>query len=328
MIQADSMAAATERTELDAAQPAPSPAQRAGRRRLPSMDQGRPRPNGEFVEVGGQRWHVNATGSGSPTVVLEAGSSAHSGVWEHVQAELEQQVRVVSYDRAGLGFSEPKSGVRDARTIARELQELLAELGEPGPYVLVGHSYGALFVSAFAELYPSQVAGLVLVDGTHPDQLERNRTLRRSLILFRRMFHWGARLADFGVMRFTDVFSRMAAGLSPAQLELAKTLYASRTHLETSARELDAWSESADLARRARFGDFPKLFLSASGPDTPMVHAFIALHQELAERYPGTEHRILPGTTHISMVTHAAEAKQVTSAILDVVGKVRLKLPT
>lgn len=279
-------------------------------------DTRRHRPPGKLVDVGGRKLHIHAVGSGGPTIVLEAGASCHYGVWSWIQSELAKHARVVSYDRAGLGFSESAAGLRDAATIARELHELLERSGERGPYLLVGHSYGALFVSEFAQLYPKEVAGLVLVDGTHPDQVQRSRELRESMDLFRNMFHLAAIAARFGVMRFVDVFSNMAEGLPPQQIELAKSLYASSKHLEASARELDAWQQSSAQAKRARLGDFPKLFLSANGPDTQQVRDFKALHQELADQYPGSEHRILPGTTHITMVTHRDQASAVTRAIL------------
>src|SRR5688572_15473428 len=138
------------------------------------------RPPGKLIDVHGHKLHLHSTGQGRPTVVLEAGASAFSGVWEWIQPELAKHARVVSYDRAGLGFSESAEGIRDAASVARELDELLKKAGEMPPYVLVGHSYGALFVSVYAELYPQKVAGIVLVDGTHPDQVACSRAMRES----------------------------------------------------------------------------------------------------------------------------------------------------
>lgn len=275
------------------------------------------RPPGRLVDVGGHELHIHATGSGGPTIVLEAGASCHYGVWSWIQPELSKQARVISYDRAGLGFSQPTQGARDAASVARELHLLLTRAGEAGPYLLVAHSYGALFASEFAQLYPRETAGIVLIDGTHPDQVDRSRELARSMALFRQMFHLGAIAARFGLMRFTHLLSDMAEGLPPEQIEVAKSLYASPQHLEASARELDAWRESAQQVSQVRFGDFPKLFLSASGPDTQQVRDLQALHQALAAQYPPTEHRILPGTSHIPLVTHRDQATAVTNAILE-----------
>jgi pimeloyl-ACP methyl ester carboxylesterase len=230
---------------------------------------------------------------------------------------------VVSYDRAGLAFSEAAEGPRDAMSIARELDQLLTKAGEKAPYVLVGHSYGALFASEYAALYPQKMAGVVLVDGTHPDQVTRSQEMRDSMDLFRQLFHVTSGAAHFGVMRFTNVFSVMAEGLSSEKLDVVRALYASPRHLESSARELDAWGDTTRQAKSVQFGGYPKLFLSASGPDTPEVRVFTALHQELADRYPGAVHRILPGTSHIAMVTHGDQSKQVVDAVLEVVDDVR-----
>src|SRR5215467_7823574 len=97
------------------------------------------RPPGRMIEVHGHMMHLLATGTGSPTVVLETGTSGYFGLWEWVQNEVGKHTRVISYDRAGLGFSEKAVGAREAASIARELDELLRRAGENPPYILVGH---------------------------------------------------------------------------------------------------------------------------------------------------------------------------------------------
>src|SRR5690349_984758 len=99
------------------------------------------KPPGRMIEVQGRTMHLLATGRSGPTVVLETGASGYFGAWEWVQQQLAEHTRVVSYDRAGLGFSESASGRRDAATIARELDELLRWSDEKPPYILVGHSF-------------------------------------------------------------------------------------------------------------------------------------------------------------------------------------------
>jgi pimeloyl-ACP methyl ester carboxylesterase len=90
--------------------------------------------------------------------------------WHWVQTQLAPMGRVVAYDRAGLGWSEPGPGPRDAQQSAGELHTALQNAGIPGPYVVVGHSYGELVVRAFTDLYADEVVGMVLVDASHPDQ--------------------------------------------------------------------------------------------------------------------------------------------------------------
>src|SRR5215207_4893422 len=128
-------------------------------------------PPGRMLDVGGYQMHISCTGQGSPTVLLEAGAGTPSGVWAWVQPELTQQARVCAYDRAGLGWSEPGPHPRDAGSVAQELHTLLQRAGETGPFVLAGHSLGGQYALMFAQRYPEETAGLVLIDAQHPDTL-------------------------------------------------------------------------------------------------------------------------------------------------------------
>jgi len=121
-------------------------------------------PPGQMVDVGGYRLHLNCTGSGSPTVVIDAGWMESSAMWGWVQPEVAKTTRVCTYDRAGMGWSEASPRPRTAREFANELHTLLVKANEPGPYVLVGHSLGGYTVRVYAHDYPAEVAGLVLID--------------------------------------------------------------------------------------------------------------------------------------------------------------------
>lgn len=121
-------------------------------------------PPGQMVDVGGYRLHINCTGEGSPTVVIESGWGDSSASWGWVQPEVAKTTRVCTYDRAGMGWSESSPQPRMAREYAKELHTLLAKANEPGPYVLVGHSMGGFTVRVYAHDYPDEVAGLVLID--------------------------------------------------------------------------------------------------------------------------------------------------------------------
>jgi pimeloyl-ACP methyl ester carboxylesterase len=130
-------------------------------------------PRGEMVDVGGYRMHIYCQGSGSPTVILDAGLGDFSPIWDLVQHEVVRSVRVCAYDRAGLGWSERGPNPRTVQNIVEELHTLLAEAAIEGPYVLVGHSMGGLYVRAYALEYPDEVAGMVLVDAPHEEQSSR-----------------------------------------------------------------------------------------------------------------------------------------------------------
>ena len=121
-------------------------------------------PPGQMVDVGGYRLHINCTGEGSPTVVIESGWGDMSASWGWVQPEVAKTTRICTYDRAGMGWSEASPQPRTAREYAKELHTLLAKANEPGPYVLVGHSMGGFTVIVYAHDYPAEVSGLVLID--------------------------------------------------------------------------------------------------------------------------------------------------------------------
>src|SRR5215207_2765747 len=121
-------------------------------------------PPGQLVDVGGYRLHIQCVGTGSRTVVLDAGLGGSSLDWNLVQPALGRTTRVCAYDRAGMGWSDPGPQPRTPRQIADELHTLLTNAGIAGPYVLVGHSLGGKNVRLFALAYPEQVAGMVLVD--------------------------------------------------------------------------------------------------------------------------------------------------------------------
>jgi pimeloyl-ACP methyl ester carboxylesterase len=150
-------------------------------------------PPGQTVDVGGHRLHINCTGTGSPTVVIDAGLGDWSTSWGFVQPEVAKVTRVCTYDRAGMGWSEPGPLPRVASQFAKELHALLHNANIPGPYILVGHSLGGLPVRMFTHDYPSEVAGVVLIDSMHPGQ-STYATQTRALSLL-------SVLARFGIVR-------------------------------------------------------------------------------------------------------------------------------
>ncbi|HTR48969.1 MAG TPA: alpha/beta hydrolase [Verrucomicrobiae bacterium] len=127
-------------------------------------DRRRFRAPGKHVEIGEHRLHVRDTGEGSPTIVLESGLMSTVLAWHALQPELAKSTRVVSYDRAGLGWSDLGPEPRDADRIVGELRALLRRSEIPPPYVLVGHSFGGLTMHLFASRYAEETAGVVLID--------------------------------------------------------------------------------------------------------------------------------------------------------------------
>jgi pimeloyl-ACP methyl ester carboxylesterase len=128
-----------------------------------------------LVDVGGYRLAVHCIGEGSPTVVLETGLGAPSGYWEPVQQQIAGLTRVCLFDRAGRGKSDPAptTTTRTCADMVADLRALLRNAGIPAPYVLVGNSLGGMNARLYAYRHPEEVAGLVLVDGSHQDQFTR-----------------------------------------------------------------------------------------------------------------------------------------------------------
>ena len=159
-------------------------------------------PPGRIVDTGCVRLHVHEQGAGAPAAILESGIAASSLSWALVQPKIAEFTQVASYDRAGLGWSAPCKQTRTVPHLVSELDAVLSRAAIPPPYILVGHSFGALVVRAYAALHSEEVAALVLVDPVslrfwadcHPRELRR---LQLGAKLSRR----GAWLARFGVVR-------------------------------------------------------------------------------------------------------------------------------
>jgi len=131
-----------------------------------------PKPGRRF-DAGGFKMHIDCTGEGTPAVILDSGLGDTYISWRKVQPDIAKLTRVCSYDRAGLGYSDPSPNARTSKVIAQELHALLGAAQVPPPYVLVGHSMGGYDVRLYASLYPREVVGMVLVDASHPDQENR-----------------------------------------------------------------------------------------------------------------------------------------------------------
>jgi pimeloyl-ACP methyl ester carboxylesterase len=224
-------------------------------------------PPGQLFNVEGRKLHLYCTGEGSPPVILEAGAGFPSISWFMVQEKVAEFTRVCSYDRPGFGWSEPTSGSLSSDQVAANLHGLLEAAGIPGPYVLVGHSDGGVYVRAYARQYPSEVFGMVLVDSSHESQnlrfpakfqeYSQRQNLTTKLCQY---------VSPFGAFRLVKLWNLMipeAIGSSDRGKEVIATLY--RTpYCKAAYDELIAASEMLNQPEGPiSLGDLPLIVLSA-----------------------------------------------------------------
>jgi pimeloyl-ACP methyl ester carboxylesterase len=223
---------------------------------------------GKLIDIGGgRRIQLDCRGTGSPIVVFEAGLSVDGSLsWSAVQPKVAAHTRACAYSRAGLMWSDPSEHPPDARQAAHDLRAALANAGERGPFVLVGQSLGGLYSVGFTRDFGAEVAGLVLVDPSHPEQVERvARFMTESRSMRSRI---GVALAPFGVLR-----AAAPALLPQAPHRSARDMQAIRAFAPKSLRTQLAESDAADasLAEARGFrdlGDRPLVVLTAMAPYT------------------------------------------------------------
>ena len=190
---------------------------------------------------------------GEPLVVLEHGAFGCAADWAVVQDRLAAKgFRSLAYDRAGLGLSDPGPLPRDGRAITADLAALLGALGEPGPYVLVGHSMGGLMVRLFAITHPQRVTGVVLVDAVVPEimQMRGGPAAVRAFWRLLRLARVGARL---GIMRPVSRLTHNLIGLDREAAAEKRRIHGSASHAHGSTEEVAAWPTTSEMAAEAEF---------------------------------------------------------------------------
>jgi pimeloyl-ACP methyl ester carboxylesterase len=191
--------------------------------------------------------------------------------------------------------------------------------------VLVGHSLGGVFVRRVAQRVPERVAGLVLVDPSHPDQTDRlPAEVVDGFRGFVRMMEWTPWLARVGIMRATNLLAAPAATLPPADYAAARRFGADVTHLRASGAELATWDRTMAQVRAGTMrGDLPLIVLTARrNEEMPqMIAPWTALHADLAGRSTRGEHRLVAEADHLSLVLHPEHARHVAQAIRDVLAR-------
>src|SRR2546421_4002050 len=279
---------------------------------------------GHLVDVGGRRLYGHCTGSGSPTVVLVSGLAETSPYWGGwIAPALAQNTTVCADDRAGQGWSDPPASPQDGVAVATDLHTLLDRAQIPGPYVLVGHSTGGVYVRIFATRYPDQVAGMVLLDSQPnealtglPDFPAQHSTLRRASALF-------PSLARLGVFRVVNQFASDPLPIPTRDEERAviSTANLNRIQRDEFAELPMTLTEASALTA---LGDRPLIVVTAG---KGAQAGWLPLQDKMTGLSTKSAHRVLPETDHPGLIHDMTGAAQASQAILDVVASVRSGTP-
>ncbi len=278
---------------------------------------------GRLVDVGPYRLHLQCSGSGAPTVILEPGGGASAATLGRITPAVARDTRVCVYDRAGRGWSDAAATPPDGAQIATDLHTLLDRAHAPGPYVLAGHSFGGLYVQTFAARYPEQVAGLVLVDSTAPTSAPVPPPQSSSYSFVKRLSALVSTTAQLGVGRLMARTS--FSDLPPQSQAEARASAATPQEMASFVDEYAVASRSTSEAGQLTGLDGkPLIVLTADRGNAP---GWTEHQDEMATLSTNSRHDVVPGATHQSLVEDPEHAAAVSRAIRDVVAAVRTGEP-
>jgi pimeloyl-ACP methyl ester carboxylesterase len=270
---------------------------------------------GRLHDVGGHRLHLDCTGSGGPTVVLMSGQGGFSASWARIAPDVADTTRVCAYDRAGQGWSEDAAEPQDGVAAAADVHALLDAAGEDGPYVLVGHSIGGDHAMVYADRYPEQVAGMVLLDATNPYRTAAGTS------------HAGSpgpvallpSLARLGIGRLlpTSFWSALPEPAASQYEAFAASPRGWRNTVDDTATMPALLSQAQELST---LGSTPLVVLTAAGPHADQLWA--DAQNRMAELSTNSSHR-QTDAPHAGLLDEEDGAATSAHAIDDVVRAVR-----
>jgi pimeloyl-ACP methyl ester carboxylesterase len=288
-------------------------AEAADRRKYP--------PPGRMVDVGGRSLHLIDMGAGSPAVVIVQALGTNALDFLGFYRSLASEARVCVYDRAALGWSDPpRPGRRTHDVMARELHDLLAAAGISPPYVLVGHSLGGIIARRFAVRYPADVAGMVLIDSSHEDQVRRLRAEGRwsnpPVSTVRHALKRGTRLLFLGLYRLLsrEDVSDVPPEYAGAARAVGLTSRARRADLRELLLTLRSHGSVPDL------GSLPLTVLTAANRDA----TWNAMQAELATISTESTHIVADFGGHF---LQRDNPELVSTAIREMLTRVRQAAP-
>ena len=299
-------------------------------------------PPGKLIDINGTKLHILAEGQKSdrPTVVIEAGGGLSVPFGHWLSEGLKDHARVVRYDRAGLGYSDECKTPRNPETVAQELHDLLQKAGESPPYIMMGHSIGGPYIRVFTERYPDEVVGMVFLDATHPDHIERYNAPRKTDFKYKG-YLWTIKaqavLADMGVLAVFDKFvgtPYYGPGL-PEEINarFKEVLYDGKS-FRGYAQEMEYYYDILERSGQLEdFGALPILAFNAVAEDPRQrkldAEKFDSIrslghHKEYAELSTNGKYIGIPGN-HVTIFTQKENAAIICKEVLQLLEDLEIR---
>jgi len=295
-----------------------------------------PAPPGRLIDICGYNVHLWCQGSASPAVILDSGLAGNSLLWTCVLPLVSQQTQACAFDRPGYAWSDPApDGVpRTSLQIVHELRLALTGAGISPPYILVGHSFGAINMLVFTYNFPAEVVGLILVDPSHPEMLERVPGLPPAEAM-QRSYGVLASLGRIGLLRWVGplLLKRLlpqGKQTLPPEAWDALIAFTSRPNdYRTASQEISFWRQSLEQARRppGSLGNLPLEVLCSegwvSGKMSPMKQSVAQLHVDLASLSSRGRHLSVSNCDHADLPVNRPDA--VASSVRYILDLIRSK---
>jgi pimeloyl-ACP methyl ester carboxylesterase len=265
-------------------------------------------PPGDIYTVNGREMHLNCTGEGSPTVILEAGIGGTSLNWSVVQPAVAEFTRVCSYDRPGYGWSAPLNRDFSVPAATDDLHRLLFAAGVAPPYVMVGHSFGGVLLRDYTRQYPDAVMGVVLVDAVHPQMPQRITFYPQALELQIAALRLASGAARLGYLQTGDSSLPAPENIPPDVADAYTAKLLEEKFFDTTATEALYMAEQMPaLTLPDTLGDMP-LFVISHG--IPERNSFLGapLNAELAAEAEATWQQL-----QIELATLAPQGERIVA---------------
>ena len=278
-------------------------------------------PQGQLVDIGNRKLHLHVRGTGSPTIIFESGMGDGAAVWDDVVAGMSQKSTVVTYDRAGYGWSDPNPNA-DVHSIVDDLRTALDAQGITGPYLLVGHSIGGLYARAFYYHNSQEVVGIILVDSTHEDQFDRlPEPIKQRMEFMDAVLPVVRESARFGIPRL--ISGKGIHGPSYTSLDSYCREFENRVSIGRKMREMELPFDDLRMSVITA-GELWQVPRDVSANEVKAL--WIEMHQEIASRSSDSVHQIVEDSGHHVLGDAPEKIRQEIEIMVDAIrseGKLR-----